>query len=64
MIAPDTAATLPAGGCSERYGASSPRKPSGAGLGGRKLKVFRDGRIVTPLGDLVVDKLPGLDVAV
>jgi len=34
------------------------------GLGGRKLKVFRDGRIVTPLGDLVVDKLPGLGVAV
>ena len=24
----------------------------------------RDGRIVTPLGDLVVDKLPGLGVAV
>ena len=34
------------------------------GLGGRKLKVFRDGRMVTPLGDLVVDKLPGLGVAV
>ena len=34
------------------------------GLGGRKLRVFRDGRIVTPLGDLVVDKLPGLGVAV
>jgi hypothetical protein len=34
------------------------------GLGGRKLSVFRDGRIVTPLGDLVVDKLPGLGVAV
>ncbi len=34
------------------------------GLGGRKLRVFRDGRIVTPLGDLVVDKLPGLGTAV
>ena len=34
------------------------------GLGGRKLRVFRDGRIVTPLGDLVIDKLPGLGVAV
>jgi hypothetical protein len=34
------------------------------GLGGRKLKVFRDGRVITPLGDLVVDKLPGLGVAV
>ena len=34
------------------------------GLGGRKLRVFRDGRTVTPLGDLVVDKLPGLGVAV
>jgi hypothetical protein len=34
------------------------------GLGGRKLRVFRDGRVVTPLGDLVVDKLPGLGVAV
>jgi len=34
------------------------------GLEGRKLRVFRDGRIVTPLGDLVVDKLPGLGVAV
>ena len=34
------------------------------GLGGRKLSVFRDGRIVTPLGDLVVDKLPSLGVAV
>ena len=34
------------------------------GLGGRKLKVFRDGRVVTPLGDLVADKLPGLGVAV
>ena len=34
------------------------------GLGGRKLRVFRDGRIVKPLGDLVTDKLPGLGVAV
>ena len=34
------------------------------GLGGRKLRVFRDGRVVTPMGDLVVDKLPGLGVAV
>jgi Beta-galactosidase len=34
------------------------------GLGGRKLRVFREGRVVTPLGDLVVDKLPGLGVAV
>jgi hypothetical protein len=33
-------------------------------LGGRKLRVFRDGRVVTPLGDLVTDKLPGLGVAV
>jgi glycosyl hydrolase family 42 (putative beta-galactosidase) len=34
------------------------------GLGGRPLRVFRDGRIVRPLGDLVADKLPGLGVAV
>jgi hypothetical protein len=34
------------------------------GLGGRKLRVFRDGRVVTPLGDLVADKLPGLGAAV
>ena len=34
------------------------------GLGGRKLEVFRDGRKVTPMGDLVLDKLPGLGVAV
>lgn len=34
------------------------------GLGGRSLRVFRDGRIVKPLGDLVADKLPGLGVAV
>jgi hypothetical protein len=33
-------------------------------LGGRKLRVFRDGRVVTPLGDLVSDKLPGLGVAI
>ena len=34
------------------------------GLGGRSLRVFRDGRVVKPLGDLVTDKLQGLDVAV
>jgi hypothetical protein len=34
------------------------------GLGGRNLHVFRDGREVTPLGDLVMDKLPGLGVAI
>ena len=34
------------------------------GLGGRSLRVFRDGRLVKPLGDLVADKLPGLGVAV
>ena len=34
------------------------------GLGGRALRVFRDGRTVKPLGDLVADKLPGLGVAV
>ena len=34
------------------------------GLGGRKLRVLRDGREVKSLGDLVVDKLPGLGVAV
>lgn len=34
------------------------------GLGGRSLRVFRDGRIVKPFGDLVSDKLPGLGVAV
>jgi hypothetical protein len=33
------------------------------GLGGRALRVFRDGRTVRPLGDLVTDKLPGLGVA-
>ena len=34
------------------------------GLNGRVLRVFRDGRTVKPLGDLVTDKLPGLGVAV
>ena len=34
------------------------------GLGGRALRVFRDGRTVRPLGDLVTDRLPGLGVAV
>jgi hypothetical protein len=34
------------------------------GLGGRSLRVFREGRTVKPLGDLVSDKLPGLGVAV
>jgi hypothetical protein len=34
------------------------------GLAGRKLRVFRDGRTVTPMGDLVLDKLPGLGTAV
>jgi hypothetical protein len=34
------------------------------GLAGRKLRVFRDGRLVRPFGDLVTDKLPGLGVAV
>ena len=34
------------------------------GLAGRKLRVFGDGRVVTPLGNLVVDKLPGLGTAV
>jgi hypothetical protein len=34
------------------------------GIGGRPLYVFRDGRMVRPLGDLVADKLPGLGVAV
>ncbi len=33
------------------------------GLGGRKLQVFRDGRIVKSMGDFVVDRLPGLGVA-
>jgi hypothetical protein len=33
-------------------------------LAGRRLHVFADGRVVTPLGDLVVDKLPALGVAV
>jgi len=34
------------------------------GLGGRTLRVFREGRVVKPMGDVVVDKLPGLGVAV
>jgi hypothetical protein len=34
------------------------------GLAGRKLRVFGDGRIVTPYGDLAVDKLPPLGVAI
>jgi hypothetical protein len=34
------------------------------GLGGRKLRVFREGRVVSPLGDLVSDRLPGLGVAI
>ena len=34
------------------------------GIGARKLRVFGDGRVVTPLGNLVVDKLPGLGTAV
>jgi hypothetical protein len=34
------------------------------GLGGRKLRVFGNGRTLAPFGDLVVDKLPGLGVAV
>jgi hypothetical protein len=34
------------------------------GLGGRPLRVFRDGRVVKSFGDLVSDKLPGLGVAV
>jgi hypothetical protein len=34
------------------------------GLGGRPLRVFRDGRMVKSFGDVVSDKLPGLGVAV
>jgi hypothetical protein len=34
------------------------------GLGGRKLRVFREGRLVSPMGDLVTDRLPGLGVAI
>jgi len=34
------------------------------GLAGRKLRVFGDGRTLSPFGDLVADKLPGLGVAV
>jgi hypothetical protein len=35
-----------------------------SGLGGRKLRVFGDGRVLTPYGDLAVDKLPGLGVSI
>jgi hypothetical protein len=34
------------------------------GLAGRRLHVFSDGRTIQPFGDLAVDKLPGLGVAV
>jgi hypothetical protein len=34
------------------------------GLAGRPLRVFSDGRTIRPFGDLAVDKLPGLGVAV
>ncbi len=34
------------------------------GLSGRKLHVFADGRVVTPRGNLVIDKLPGLGTTV
>ena len=34
------------------------------GLAGRKLRVFRDARVVAPLGDFVSDKLASLGVAV
>jgi hypothetical protein len=34
------------------------------GLGGRTLRVFRDGRTVKSFGDLLTDKLPPLGVAV
>jgi hypothetical protein len=34
------------------------------GLAGRRLRVFSDGRTIQPFGDLAVDKLPGLGVAV
>jgi hypothetical protein len=34
------------------------------GLGGRPLRVFRDGRMVKSFGDVASDKLPGLGVAV
>jgi len=34
------------------------------GLGGRALRVFRDSRVVKPMGDLVTDTLPPLGVAV
>jgi hypothetical protein len=35
-----------------------------AGLGGRKLTVFRDGRVVKSMGDFAIDRLPGHGVAV
>jgi hypothetical protein len=35
-----------------------------SGLGGRKLRVFRDGRIVKSMGDFATDRLPGLGVSV
>ena len=44
--------------------APAPRRSRVPGLGGRKLRVFRDGRVVKPIGDLVVDKFPGLGVEV
>ncbi len=34
------------------------------GIGGRKLRVFREGRVVSPMGDLVTDRLAGLGVAI
>ena len=34
------------------------------GLAARELRVFSDGRVVTPMGNLVVDKFPGLGVNV
>jgi hypothetical protein len=34
------------------------------GLGGRKLRLFGEDRTLTPYGDLVMDKLPGLGVAI
>jgi hypothetical protein len=34
------------------------------GLGGRKLTTFREGRVVSSLGDVVTDKLPGLGVEI
>ena len=43
---------------------STPTSFTVPGLVGRKLRVFGDGRTVTPYGDLVADKLPPLGVAV